>query len=267
MNRRYFLQSLLASTLVSSNVLASEFTDNLRKTLNKPRELAILLDDCGEGSNDCKNIEKLLEYNVPITFMVVPKSKYEKEVCKVLGEYENCSVGMHQPGEAINFQNALQKHNAIFNDFSPEQAYQRLEENFDHLNNLLLMYNWNLDENRRARFNCFNNHMSSLVTQNKELMRVYADFIKREDLVAIDSRSSNKSCFYDTCIEHGLKAEKNARFLDKGTIGDDALSLLNNFPQKLSRQIAIAHAGNLNSIEAIIKYHKTPNTFYNLVRI
>jgi len=249
----------------------------------KNGKLCVVLDDAGGSRSTISSLEKLAEKDMPVTVAVLPNSNYEKEALKILEHYKNSDILLHQQMEPINMikrglQNSLEanirkkgeqfnkfKHAAIYEFDSPKDAEMIVDNNIKHLNNYLNKLNSN------KKIIGLNNHMGSLITQKKDVMRKIAQYCINNNLVLLDSKTTHKSMMYNLgkIVGNELNVEKdisakvyarNSNFLDKDSI--EKLNKCNELAKKGNTVITIGHLQYSETVDAFIRF---ANNNYNIL--
>lgn len=163
------------------------------KADNDKKYIAIIIDDFGNGS---KGTEEIL--NLPIKFTgavmpFMPKSQEEAQRLEALGK----EAILHQPMEAHTGQRSWLGPVPILKEMSIEETQKRFKENVESLN-----------------VKGFNNHMGSLITEDREKMKAILKIAKDKDMYFVDSVTSAKSVTQNIAKTLNIPYIKRDVFLD-----------------------------------------------------
>lgn len=190
-------------------------------------KLAIILDDWGYNT---KNLEAVLEMNVPLTLSILPNLPYSTLIANKANE-RNIEVILHMPME-------------------PE-AKIRLEEDTLYLSmnrqEIISRIDTALESVPYAKG--VSNHEGSKATEDEKLMRIILEDLKSRQLFFVDSFVTNES----VCEE--LAKEMKVRFL-KRSIFMDNNSDVPYIKGQIERAIELAGKGD----DVIAIGHDRPNT-------
>jgi len=193
----------------------------------KPQEkmLAIIIDDLGDN---LEIMQAIINLSRPLDVAILPFSLYARETAKMAQEH-GLEVMLHLPLESINSENNDGGHLVEINSkMSPEEVLATLRECLE-----------TLPEVRGV-----NNHMGSLITQKKEIMKIILAEIKSRGLFFIDSRTTEKSVAFKLAREMGLPSGQRDIFLDSEVNQKSILSQIEkliHLCQQRGRAIAIGH--------------------------
>lgn len=165
---------------------------NVRADCNK-KYIAIVIDDFG---NNSKGTEEMLSLPIKFTGAVMPfmpKSQEESERLNALGK----EAILHQPMEAHTGQRSWLGPVPILGEMSVEEAQKRFIDNAESLNP-----------------KGFNNHMGSLITEDKDKMKAILEAAKERNMYFVDSVTSSKSEAAKIAQEIGVPVLKRDVFLD-----------------------------------------------------
>lgn len=191
----------------------------------KPK-VAIVIDDFG---NNQQGTDEML--NLPITFTgavmpYMPNSVEEMNELAAKGK----EVILHQPMEAHTGKRSWLGATPILGSMSIDQVKEIFNKNADQINKAI----------------GFNNHMGSLITEDREKMTEILKLAKERGWFYVDSVTSSKSVAYDVAKELGVPAVKRDVFLDstqsKEKIKENMMKAVNIAKEKGSA-VAIGHVG------------------------
>jgi len=198
-------------------------------------KVAFIIDDLGYETEIAK---KILELEFPITLSILPFLKYSKYIAEE-GKKNNKEIMLHLPMEPNN-SSVDPGPKAIKSYMSEEEIRQYVREcilNFPYIIGL-------------------NNHMGSKITEDREIMKIILEEIKRYNLFFIDSMTSKNSIAYQVAEEMGVKTAKRSVFLDN-----------ENDMEYIKGQMLEVQKIALREGEAIAIGHDRINTFYLLKRM
>lgn len=193
----------------------------------KPREkmIAIIMDDLGDNLEAIKTI---IDLSRPVNVAILPFAPYSRETAE-LAIGHGLEVMLHLPLESISSENNNGgKMIEITSRMNEDQIVMFLKECFESL----------------PEVKGVNNHMGSLITQKKEIMKIILAEIKSRGLFFIDSRTTDKSIAYRLAREMALPSDQRDIFLDsevtEGFILKQVHQLI-RLCEKKNKAIAIGH--------------------------
>jgi polysaccharide deacetylase 2 family uncharacterized protein YibQ len=198
-------------------------------------KVAFIIDDLGYEIEVAK---KMLELEFPMTLSILPFLKYSEYIAEE-GKKNNQEIILHLPMEPNN-SSVDPGPKAIKSYMSEEEIRQYVREcifNFPYVIGL-------------------NNHMGSKITEDREIMKIILEEIKRYNLFFIDSMTSKNSIAYQVAEEMGVKTAKRSVFLDN-----------ENDMEYIKGQMLEVQEIALREGEAIVIGHGRINTFYVLKRM
>ncbi len=236
-----------AVALAISRGLADYFTDRAKDSempaalqvlaTEKPK-VAIVIDDVGTSYN--KGVEEIFALQqYPLTLAIMPNMENTTEH-SLRADRSGFEVLIHMPMEPENGNTSWLGPGAIKNRMSKEEINNNLNIAFGQIPNAVGM----------------NNHMGSLITKNKEKMRLVMDFLHDKEMLFLDSRTNSASVCREAAQEAGVKYAKRDIFLDSRY---DYASITKQIYKlaELARQngyaIGIGHVGpqGLNTAKAL----------------
>ncbi|MDO4300708.1 MAG: divergent polysaccharide deacetylase family protein [Clostridia bacterium] len=193
--------------------------------VEKPK-VALVIDDFGNGS---KGTEEMLKLPVKFTAAVMPYMPKSVEEMDRLAAM-NKEVILHQPMEAHTGQRSWLGATPILENMSIDEVRQTFIKNADQLNKAV----------------GFNNHMGSLITEDREKMTEILKIAKDRGWFYIDSVTSARSVAGDLAKELGVPSAKRDVFLDstqdKNKIKENLRKTINIAKEK-GKALAIGHVG------------------------
>lgn len=187
-------------------------------------KVAIIIDDLGY---DLESINVIISLNKPLTVSILPDAPFARQTAEI-AESHGLEVMLHLPMESINSQGNNGSRFEITSRMTHQEIFAALGECLSLLPNIKGV----------------NNHMGSLITQERETMEVILSELKARDLFFIDSRTTEKSVAFKLASEMGLAAGRRDIFLDS----DPATSSIQRqvrelikLSQRKGKLIAIGH--------------------------
>lgn len=238
---------IILVTRIEKTVVKKEKIEKPKKT-KKPKKkvartprIAFVIDDVGEYEIGALELKKL---NIPITASILPESRRAYDEARWIKEYRLKAM-IHIP---------MQPKNSNGLNYSPQKTIT-LESSDSEIRNLV----------RRAKeivpyASGVNNHMGSLVTSNKKIMKRFLKIVKEEGLFFFDSKTIASTVGYDTARRLGIKTAIRDVFLDDGEKSySNAVSEIKRLVDKaLQKGKAIAighpHQSTMRAIKDSIKF-------------
>ena len=165
---------------VSGNVLAAE-----------KHKIAIVIDDIGYRASDTS----ALDLPNSITFSVLPHTPYGRELA-IKGNLQKRDILLHVPMESTK--NLTLGPGALTVNMDESSVRQTLESSFADIPHVIGV----------------NNHMGSRLTQMSEPMSWTMDFLKKNNLFFLDSRTSKYSQAEYIAKKTGIPSLRRHVFLD-----------------------------------------------------
>ena len=162
-------------------------------TIDYKPKISIVIDDLGDNSIIAK---KLLSLPVTMTAAILPKTPHAKKISHFASE-KGHEVIMHLPMEAFSRPDLLGP-GALLSNMDKQTFLSQFEENMASIPNLI----------------GFNNHMGSLLTEDKEKMQWLMDHARINALYFLDSKTSEDSIAQDIAAENGIPSIGRDIFLD-----------------------------------------------------
>jgi polysaccharide deacetylase 2 family uncharacterized protein YibQ len=159
--------------------------------------LAIVLDDCGGNIVLARQVNSL---DLPITWAIIPRLKYSSETAQLLRESEVPFL-IHVPMQAVSDPDGKAgdpRFYYIGAGMSENEVREALTPILDSLPDAYGI----------------NNHRGSKATADRDLMKSVMTVLSERGLFFMDSNTSRETVAYEIAVETGLRAAKNARFLD-----------------------------------------------------
>jgi len=203
--------------------------------INFSPKAAFIIDDLGYETEVAK---KMMELEYPIALSILPFLQYSEFTAEE-GEKNNKEIMLHLPMEANN-NGTDPGPGAIKSDMSEEEIRQAVRDcifNFPYIIGV-------------------NNHMGSKITEDREIMEIVLEEIKKYNLFFIDSVTTKDSIAYEVAREMEIKSAVRTVFLDN-----------ENDMDYIKGQILEVQETALREGEAIAIGHSRINTFYVLKRM
>ena len=203
--------------------------------INFSPKAAFIIDDLGYETEVAK---KMMELEFPVALSILPFLQYSEFTAEE-GEKNNKEIMLHLPMEANN-NGTDPGPGAIKSDMSEEEIRQAVRDcifNFPYIIGV-------------------NNHMGSKITEDREIMEIVLEEIKKYNLFFIDSVTTKDSIAYEVAREMEIKSAVRSVFLDN-----------ENDMDYIKGQMLEVQETALREGEAIAIGHSRINTFYVLKRM
>lgn len=197
-----------------------------------PPKVAFIIDDLGYETEVAK---KMMELEFPIALSILPFLQYSEFIAEE-GKKKNQEIMLHIPMEPNN-SDADPGPGAIKSYMSEEEIRQAVRGsifNFPYVVGV-------------------NNHMGSKITEDRKIMKIILEEIKRYDLFFIDSVTTRNSIAYEVAQEMEIKSAVRSVFLDN-----------ENGIEYIKGQMLEIQETALREGEVIAIGHGRINTFYVL---
>lgn len=197
-----------------------------------PPKVAFIIDDLGYETEVAK---KMMELEFPIALSILPFLQYSEFIAEE-GKKKNQEIMLHIPMEPNN-SDADPGPGAIKSYMSEEEIRQAVRGsifNFPYVVGV-------------------NNHMGSKITEDRKIMKIILEEIKRYDLFFIDSVTTRNSIAYEVAQEMEIKSAVRSVFLDN-----------ENGIEYIKEQMLEIQETALREGEVIAIGHGRINTFYVL---
>ncbi|RLD56690.1 MAG: hypothetical protein DRJ01_14900, partial [Bacteroidetes bacterium] len=169
------------------------------KYSQKRTKLAIVVDDFGNSGG--KLLDDFCTLNSNVTFAILPDLTYSKMAMQKAYNAGHETM-IHIPMEPISYPQNNPGPNAIYVHLSQKEITKRME---GYIKQLPLCVG-------------ANNHMGSLATSDKDVMRTVLDVLKKHQMYFIDSRTTSSSVAYSTAQKMMIPSFENSFFLDSPNI-------------------------------------------------
>jgi polysaccharide deacetylase 2 family uncharacterized protein YibQ len=162
-----------------------------RKPLPK---VAIIIDDMGSNDNF---VSDLLALKYPITLSVLPHQPRSAETAERAYK-KGREVMLHLPMEPIDYPTYNPGPGALFTFMTDDEFFAALTGDLAAV----------------PYISGVNNHMGSLLTQDRARMEIVLKEIKRRGLFFVDSKTGPRSIAYETAVNLGVPTAARDVFLD-----------------------------------------------------
>ncbi|KQC04693.1 MAG: hypothetical protein APR54_08725 [Candidatus Cloacimonas sp. SDB] len=210
-----------------------EITDSA-KTL-----LAVIVDDFGYYNG--KLLEDFCDLDSNITFSILPGLSNTTEIM-FKAEASGHETMIHMPMEPFDYPR---------NNPGPDAIYVHMSEN--EIRRKMQFYFSELPLCAGA-----NNHMGSLATSDRDVMRTVLTEIKDKGLYFVDSRTSQSSVAYSLAQELMIPALENNLFLDTPSVSEETLKIkinqLKTMQKTKDKIVVITHCNNREQFDYLKKF-------------
>ncbi|MBM7563646.1 divergent polysaccharide deacetylase family protein [Paenibacillus sacheonensis] len=165
-----------------------------RQVTSSHREVAIVIDDFGNGMAGTPEMLRLPVKFTTAVMPFMPTTKQDAELSHKLGN----DVIVHMPMEPVRGKPEWLGPGAITTSMSDAEIRKRVEAAIDDVPHAVGM----------------NNHMGSKVTADERVMRVVLGVVKERGLFFLDSRTTYKTVLPKLTAEMGVPLLSNQVFLD-----------------------------------------------------
>lgn len=155
--------------------------------------IAIVIDDIG---HDEKVFRKFVDLGIPLTFSILPGERFSTNIANE-ARHLDYEIILHLPMEPHS---SLKNpgNGALSLKMSRDEMLQQLSRDIEAIPYIVGV----------------NNHMGSLLTENRVAMNILLEEIHRKGLFFLDSKTSPDSVAYEIAKSIGLKSGQRDVFLD-----------------------------------------------------
>ena len=196
----------------------------------KQPEIAFVIDDWGYNLN---NIDSLFQIERPVTLAILPHLRYSEDIArKVEKSGKEYDVILHLPLESKS--DKTPEHDTIRRNMKKDRVLAILKDDIEGMPGIIGV----------------SNHQGSRATENKEIMRIILEELKKRGLFFLDSRTTPVSVCGNIAEKIGLKYAERDIFLDLGQKKEEKqyrayvkkqIRELINIAKTKGRAIAIGH--------------------------
>ena len=199
----------------------------LRTTVSKKAsspKIAIVIDDLG---GEKKISQELLQWNLPITFSILPFTPY----CKTLAEEihrRGREVILHLPMEPYGYPEVKAGEGVLLQEMDESKLIGQLSKDLEAV----------------PYIKGVSNHMGSRMMEDPEKMRIILSELKRRRLFFLDSRTTPQTVGLQVAQSIGLKAMERSLFIDHSSGEEDIKRKLEQLTQlslSTGKAIGIGH--------------------------
>ncbi len=188
-------------------------------------KIAIILDDWGYTPRNCKYLKEIKE---PLGVAILPNLRHTDTIAKCAAAAGE-DIMLHLPLEPYHNNDRYPDNYLITTKMKPSKVLKLLQTSL----------------NKMPTAQGVNNHMGSKATEDKELMKIIFQELKKRNLFFVDSMTSpHRSVCGDLADEMGLTFGKRDVFLDnvntKAAI-EEQIAVLADKARKKGYAVAIGH--------------------------
>ncbi len=203
----------------------------------KPR-VALIIDDLGY---DLKIAREFFDCGIPLSFSVLPFAPYSRKIAKEALSH-GFEVLLHLPMEPRNYPNVRPGPGAILLNMNDEDIVRTIEEDISQVPGICGV----------------NNHMGSLFTEESGKMKLVLEYLARQGLFYVDSRTTSASVGYELASELGIPCAERDIFIDNDLHSESIrmqIKRLMKIARRTGRCIGIAHPHRetLDGIRALLE--------------
>ncbi|MDP2911143.1 MAG: divergent polysaccharide deacetylase family protein [Candidatus Omnitrophota bacterium] len=199
------------------------------RQLHQP-EIAFVIDDWGYNLN---NIDLLFQIDRPITLAILPHLRYSKDIAeKVKKSGKEYDAILHLPLESKS--DKTPERDTIRRNMKKDRVLAILGDDIEGVPGIIGV----------------SNHQGSRATENKEIMKIILEELKKRGLFFLDSRTTPVSVCGSIAEKIGLKYAERDIFLDLGQKKEEKqyrayvkkqIKELINVAKTRGRAVAIGH--------------------------
>lgn len=157
-------------------------------------QVAFVLDDWGYSLN---NIDELFQIGRPVTLAVLPHLRYSKEISDRVIKYgRGYDIILHLPLESKS--GKTPERDTIRRNMQKERVISILKDDIESVPGIIGV----------------SNHQGSRATENKEIMKIILEELRKRNLFFLDSRTTPVSVCGNISRKIGLKYAERSVFLD-----------------------------------------------------
>lgn len=201
MRQRRPSQSIVPVLLVLAVAISILIIILYRAPTKAGAQVAFVLDDWGYSLN---NVDALLQIDRPVTLAVLPHLRYSKEISDRVIKYgHGYDIILHLPLESKS--GKASERDTIRRNMEKSRVLSILRDDIKGVPGLIGV----------------SNHQGSRATENKEIMKIILEELKKRDLFFLDSRTTPLSVCGNIAGKIGLRYAERSVFLDLGQKKDE----------------------------------------------
>jgi hypothetical protein len=208
------------------------------QVITRAPQLCIIVDDF--GNFDGPLLDAFCQLDPAVTFAILPGLPFSRSTM-VKATNSGREVIVHIPMEAEN-EYANPGTNAIMSGMSHREIHERVRSFFVELSDA-----------KGA-----NQHMGSLITADRDLLRASLRYLSEHNLFFIDSRTTAQTVARDVCAELNIPFEERNMFLDSPENSDAVLlekvRELRTHLETSDRILVITHCHDLSRLERLKRF-------------
>ncbi len=229
----------LKSNLKKEGILIN--AEPVKKKLSLKPKLAFIIDDIGYTRDISLELKNL---NIPITASIIPDAPYAMEEGIKLKNYKLEQI-IHLPMQSKKMPFKFKGKDFI-----------TVHSTYDEIKDIIGKAKKKIPGSKGL-----NNHMGSLVTANKTIMKTILEVIKEENLFFIDSKTAVNTVAYTLAKNMGIRTTSRDIFLDHVQTYSHTMYQIQNLVEislKKGKALAIGHpfGSTLKAIKDSQKYIK-----------
>ena len=164
-------------------------------------QVAFVLDDWGYSLN---NVDALFQIDRPVTLAVLPHLRYSKEISDRVIKYgRGYDIILHLPLESKS--GKAPERDTIRRNMEKNRVLSILKDDIESIPGIIGV----------------SNHQGSRATENKEIMKIILEELKKRNLFFLDSRTTPVSVCGNISGKIGLRYAERSVFLDLGQKKDE----------------------------------------------
>lgn len=203
----------------------------IRGLRSRQGQIAILIDDFGDRWDAFT--ESFLNLDIPLSISIIPGLRYSEKV-NAEAFKRGREILLHLPMQPVG--KTYRSHPLMIKESMTESDIQKtIEKAFNHVPDAVGV----------------NNHMGSLITANRRIMKCILQEIKKRDLYFLDSRTTAETVAYTLSTEMGVPSAERDVFIDAERTEAAiraSIDQLSGLAEKNGFAIGIGHGNQLTLI-------------------
>lgn len=196
---------------------------------DKITRLSVIVDDCGFVNGSL--LEDFMSLDEAITFSIIPELKYSQTIMQKAYN-QGRETMIHIPMEPESYPQNDPGDNAIFVDYSEKKIKTIVKEFVQELPMCVGA----------------NNHMGSLATRYKNIMKPVFEVLKENGMFFVDSKTTPQTATREAASDVDISVAENSIFLDNGNAQSKV---------KTATQRILSYAKNHENIIAITHFKRS----------